>query len=690
MAQGYLVTLGDSGLDPGDVISGALIDFDVEANLGPGSWTWTGTLAGTGFTFTNVTDNGTYYLSTDGNVYFTPNNWFADPISSASATTTPAYESIIFGTAGDDAALDGTNLGETLFGGPDTDPTGTGNDTIDAGAGDDTIFAGDGNDNIKGGAGSDSIQGGDGDDTIEGGTTTVAATGSESLNWSTFGNFASLNNGGTQDTGGMSVAIDWTDDGAGFSASVRTDTQYVGGGEPMATNSSLRLAGFGSGDNSTVTIDFTADEGSGLANDVENVIFRLNDVDTGPFIDAITVTAFDSAGNPVDVVLAASGDDVVTGDTVTAATGTDDPADAQGSVLVTIAGPVSRIVIDYDNNGSGTQYLYLTDVHFETLAASELDGDDTIDGGAGDDHLFGLAGDDCLIGGEGADTLEGGDGNDTLVASEGDSVLGGDGDDLIVVENLGEGGVGVVTVSGGARGNDTLMLGENADLSSIVFAPGSESEGSPDRAGTVTLDDGSILTFQGIENIICFTTGTRIATPAGARPVEDLAPGDLVLTRDNGLQPIRWAGQRTVAARGKFAPVRFKPGVLTGAERDLVVSPQHRMLFRGHRAELLFGEREVLVPAISLIDGQQVLRDHGGTVTYHHLLFDRHEIIYANGAASESFHPGQIGLEAIDDPAREELFALFPELRSDPKGYGQAARRCLKAREAVLLEFPTA
>jgi len=58
-----------------------------------------------------------------------------------------------------------------------------------------------------------------------------------------------------------------------------------------------------------------------------------------------------------------------------------------------------------------------------------------------------------------------------------------------------------------------------------------------------------------------------------------------------------------VPGRGRLAPVRLRPGVLTGLERDLVVSPQHRVMFNGYRAELLFGEREVLVPARHLVDG---------------------------------------------------------------------------------------
>ena len=96
--------------------------------------------------------------------------------------------------------------------------------------------------------------------------------------------------------------------------------------------------------------------------------------------------------------------------------------------------------------------------------------------------------------------------------------------------------------------------------------------------------------------------GATLRTPCGGRRVEFLREGDLVVTRDHGLQPIRWIQSRTVQAKGKVAPVRIRPGAVTGLERDMLVSPQHRMLFTGYRAELLFGEREVLMPAIHMVE----------------------------------------------------------------------------------------
>ncbi len=168
------------------------------------------------------------------------------------------------------------------------------------------------------------------------------------------------------------------------------------------------------------------------------------------------------------------------------------------------------------------------------------------------------------------------------------------------------------------------------------------------------------------EAAICFTKGTRILTPRGEVPIERLSAGQEVLTLDHGPQPIRWIGHRTVRATGALAPVQFLAGAI-GNHRDLLVSPQHRML-QGRRA------RTGLAPAIKLVDHDLVHVAFGGMVTYMHLIFDQHEVIFAEGAASESFHPSMDTLETLTPPAREELFDLFPRLRSDPNGYGPKVR----------------
>lgn len=184
----------------------------------------------------------------------------------------------------------------------------------------------------------------------------------------------------------------------------------------------------------------------------------------------------------------------------------------------------------------------------------------------------------------------------------------------------------------------------------------------------------------------CFVAGTRIATPEGMRRVEELKPGDLVLTQDQGAQPLRWVGRRMVPAEGNFAPIRFAAGAY-GAARELLLSPLHRVLVRDPVAELLFGEAEVLVAAKDLVDGTRVVVREGGMVEYVHILFDRHHIVFSEELASESFLPGPQVLGSMEHQVQAEICALFPEI--DPatgEGYSPAARRMLRSYEARLLQ----
>lgn len=158
----------------------------------------------------------------------------------------------------------------------------------------------------------------------------------------------------------------------------------------------------------------------------------------------------------------------------------------------------------------------------------------------------------------------------------------------------------------------------------------------------------------------CFVFGTAILTRDGPRAVQDLAVGDAVMTRVSGLKNLRWVGVQQVNGLGRFAPIHFLPGAL-GNTRDLLVSPQHRMLISGWRAELLYGQAEVLVAAKHLVNGTTIVPFLTPNVEYFHLLFDAHEIVFAEGIPSESFYPGQATLAADRDQYLEVL-ALFPGL----------------------------
>ncbi len=676
MPIGYRVSLADAQLDAGDAVLGPQVFFETGTVIGTGTVTFFNFVfdGGSG---ASGTGSGTFILGTDGHLYFDPdfNPDLLTSFDSAEVATGPTFDGAIFGTTGNDSALDGTDADDLIFGGNDRTIGNSGNDTIDAGAGDDTVFAEDGADSVTAGHGDDSVEGGAGGDTLIGGTGSDTLSGgsgadvldgggqaavvgtSESLNWSSEGSDGtSLESGFIQSTGTMDVTFTYVDDGGGNEAEVESSsTQYVESGEPFSTSSALRLGGNGLGDTSTALFNFAASTGSGMTDEVDNLQFRINDIDTGGWQDQIVVTAFDADGNSVAVTIVAAGNDTVTGNTVVAGPGNDQSSQADGSVLVTFAGPVNRVEVNYSNLNNGGQLVFLTDLHFDTIP--DLDG---------------------------ADSLVGGTGNDTLTLGDQDIGLGQDGDDTFLIDASALNG-GTITVVGGEgdeTDGDTLDLTGVLDKGTIVYSNTDDNAGG--LSGTATLTDGTIVNFSEIETIICFAAGTAIETPSGERRIEKLRAGDLVLTLDNGPQRIRWIGKKTVRATGALAPIRFTRGTI-GNHRDLLVSPQHRILCGGYTTQLYFGEPEVLAPAKSLVDELGVSVAYGGMVTYYHMLFDCHQIVIANGAPSESFYPGGFGLDTLPDPSRDEIFRLFPELRSNLGSYGPASRVCVKASEARAL-----
>ncbi|PKQ12034.1 MAG: 2,3,4,5-tetrahydropyridine-2,6-carboxylate N-succinyltransferase [Alphaproteobacteria bacterium HGW-Alphaproteobacteria-1] len=236
----------------------------------------------------------------------------------------------------------------------------------------------------------------------------------------------------------------------------------------------------------------------------------------------------------------------------------------------------------------------------------------------------------------------------------------------------------IVTLNSGQQiklnADGTVTVLGDGDTEVFNFTYGVESSTGQTDVGFVTVD-----------SVPCFVAGTRIRTPEGEVAVEALRPGDLVLTKDEGAQPLRWIGMRRVAATGAFAPIAIAADTF-GRHGGLRLSPLHRVLIRDSLAELLFGEGEVLVAARDLVNDRTVRRIEGGEVEYVHLLFDRHQLIWSEGLLTESFLPGPQTAHSFEAGIVAEIRALFPEI--DPAtgaGYSPAARRMLRPFEARLL-----
>lgn len=219
--------------------------------------------------------------------------------------------------------------------------------------------------------------------------------------------------------------------------------------------------------------------------------------------------------------------------------------------------------------------------------------------------------------------------------------------------DIGGGTQNILAVDGAAAGatseNLSVLASPNSATTSIQF-----NQPSPEQRTDAAVGAGDT-------GVACFVEGTRIRAEVGYQLIDTLCEGDLIWTRDNGLQPVRWIGRRTVPGTGQYAPVQIAPDTF-GALKPHQISQNHRMLINGWRAQLLFGEDEILVPAKALVDDCAVRICECDQVTYHHLLFDDHQIVSGDGVLSESFFPGDEAMKSVDCGTKREMFALFPEL----------------------------
>lgn len=484
------------------------------------------------------------------------------------------------------------------------------------------------------------------------------------LNWGLLGAYGSgIGDNTTVDTGGVQVSISFTGQSQGAAAYTREVEGFVGEDEPFDPNSHLKLYSEsgepGFSPSSTTVMDFSATDES-YGDEVQNLSFRLNDIDRGTggdlneggsgfWKDALTINAYDAEGNAVDVDM--SGQYVVE-DTAYGSeeTNFDDEA---GSVLVNIAGPVSKVEFVYENGGEERQAALISDMHFSTTECYENQPPDAVD-----DHADTTMGTPVVI-----DVLN----NDSDP----------DGDTLTVTD-----------VSEDENGEVTL----NED-GTVTFTPNEGYNGTTDFDYTVSDGNGGTDTATVKVEVPCFTPGTRIATPIGERLVEDLREGDRIITRDNGIQEIRWIGRKAMtghdlARKPHLRPILIQAGSLGNGlpEHDLLVSPNHRILVNNDKTALYFEEREVLAAAKHLTGLEGV--DEVGTlgVDYIHFMFDQHEVVLSNGAWTESFQPGEMTLNGIGNAQRTEILELFPELETaDGIESYASARRSLKKHEAKLL-----
>ena len=277
----------------------------------------------------------------------------------------------------------------------------------------------------------------------------------------------------------------------------------------------------------------------------------------------------------------------------------------------------------------------------------------------------------------------------TLEAVEGPNGGGAGGGIGVFVNSATQGDISVGNVqifSAGAT-TVTLTITPQFDVDTFriegQFAFG--GSGSFLRLGGVTVDQAGAP---------CFTKGTMIDTPSGRKAIETLKVGDLVETLDHGPQAIRWIGTRSIkfteqSPHSKLRPIVIRAGAL-GREVpnvDMRVSRQHRMLISSKIAERMFDAPQVLIPAVRLLVLPNVeLDEEVQEIDYLHVMFDHHQVIWADGAPSESFLFGPEAMKSISHEAREEVEALFPELVSGEAFYEPARIIPIGKRQKKLIE----
>lgn len=545
---------------------------------------------------------------------------------------------------------------------------GAGGDTIDGGAGNDTLIGGDGNDLFIGSAGADSIDGGDTWWDI------VDYSGSDAAVTITLADTLAERGGhaeGDTLTGIEQVLGSNFDDvfiaaasGTSFTGLGGNDTFFDGAGDDRF---------WGNDGNDVIHLSGGADLLEGQA-------------------DADTFIITDGFGNAT----LTGGDEISTGinlDTIDLSALTHAVTITfTGNGAGTITAPLSGSTMTF----SGIERLILTESADGVDASADSAGITIVQGG-GNDTLVAGAGNDTIAGGTGDDSLRGGAGNDIFTYAVGDGL------DTIADFNTGNTGTlddGIATnndaidLSGfydtiaelqGDHADDGILNQSNSGTTvwgrTVDYTDNTrfDTDGIAGNEGLVFLGaspDGTSFTQENT-GVICFTQGTMILTESGARKIESLRPGDRIVTRDNGVQTLQWVAQRQIdaaelRANDRLRPVMIRPGLIR-ADAPLLVSPQHGVLLRPD------GGDETLVRAIHLArrpGGQARVANGIRAVTYIHLMFETHQIVFANGAPSESFYPGPMALAALSDPARAELRLVFPDLftGASQNAFGPRAR----------------
>ena len=375
-----------------------------------------------------------------------------------------------------------------------------------------------------------------------------------------------------------------------------------------------------------------------------------------------------------------------------------DETDGEDAELLDVGGAITATALDPASETMDYPDMYATPSH--SVVGS---GDDTVDAGTGNDSIDAGDGANDIDACDGDDTIVTGDGNDTIDGGAGSDIFDWDGTGDIEITDFDAGTSGqededqdVVDLSKyyadlndlrADFADDGVLNQSTGDYSDMSKLDGSLTFANDD--GSLTADD---LTTENTR-VTCFADNVMVMTDMGERMVGELGQGDMVLTIDSGYAPVRWIGQRSLDA-AHFAqhpahrPIRIRQGALgpNMPSRDLIVSPQHRVLVRSDLAHQVTGQPEALVAAKHLLPLPGVaVADDMDAVTYVHIMFDQHEVVFSDGLATESFYTGDQAMAALAPAARAEIMAIFPEWQSADFSKTPSAGPFLDGEQGVML-----
>ncbi len=546
--------------------------------------------------------------------------------------------------------------------GNDTLIGGGGDDYLRGDAGDDSVSGGSGNDVLFVGAGQDTMEGGDGDDLLQ----------AEDLTGDLFIDLGTQTFTGDELSDDVISGIERVYGGSGDDTIIGSDGRNVIRGDEGADSLD------GGGGQDQIRYDYS-DAGVEVNLEDETVAGGAAEGDTIANFEDVLGSRFDDTIIGTDFYNAVDGGDG--NDSIVLGGGNDWVQGGAGDDTIEGGDGIDRVV--YQVSDTGIEI----DLEAQTVSGGDADGDvisgfEEVVGSRHDDVILGSEGDNGWLRGlSGNDRIDGRGGNDTVRGEAGDDTLtGGTGNDI----SLGGSGADLFVLSDGG-GDDTirdfdLSQGDQLDSSAL-----SHPDGRPVHADDVVVQpygasdaqlvfpNGETLVLQGIApddlstradivrlGIPCFTAGTLLQTTEGARAIEEVRTGSILIGPEGQCHRVRWHGVTRLladdlAARPAARPIHIAEGTL-GFARPTLISPQHG---------LYVPQLDRLVRARHLVNiaGIQARIARGARqVTYHHILVDGHALVVANGAVCETFYPGREALRLLPPIQRAALLAAAPPL----------------------------